>query len=57
MPRAWSSADCTGRAYIARGAIAEYLDGAHYLKITCMSGERLHGASNLAIRSAAQGTE
>jgi hypothetical protein len=27
-----------GQAYIADGAIAGYLDGAHYLKVTCTSG-------------------
>ena len=30
-----------GQAYIADGAIAGYLDGAHYLKISCSSGERV----------------
>jgi hypothetical protein len=28
-----------GQAYIAEGAIAGYLDGTHYLKITCTSGQ------------------
>jgi hypothetical protein len=41
-PEATSLVECGlhGQAYIAGGAIADYLDGAHYLKITCTSGER-----------------
>ena len=42
-PDAMSLVQCGlhGQAYIADGAIARYLDGAHYLKITCTAGERL----------------
>jgi hypothetical protein len=42
-PDAMSFVQCGlhGQAYIADGAIAGYLDGAHYLKITCTAGERL----------------
>ena len=32
-----------GQAYIAYGAIANYLDGNHYLKISCTAGDRLPG--------------
>ena len=34
-----------GQAYLAEGALAGYLDGAHYLKITCTpeSGARAAG--------------
>jgi hypothetical protein len=41
-PDAMSLVECGlhGQAYIADGAIAGYLDGAHYLKISCTSGER-----------------
>jgi hypothetical protein len=44
-PEAASLVECGlhGQGYIAHGAIAGYLDGAHYLKITCTSGERRHG--------------
>jgi hypothetical protein len=58
-PDAMSLVQCGlhGQAYIAQGAIAEYLDGAHYLKITCTSGERLHAAPNPPIRSTAQATD
>ena len=40
-PDAMSLVECGlhGQAYIAHGAIASYLDGAYYLKITC-TGER-----------------
>lgn len=36
-PDAMSLVQCGlhGQAYIADGAIAGYLDGAHYLKVTC----------------------
>ena len=57
MPRALVQCGLHGQAYIARGAIAEYLDGAHYLKITCTSGERLQAAPNPPIRSTAQATD
>jgi hypothetical protein len=40
-----------GQAYIAHGAIAGYLDGAHYLKITCTSGQRLRAPAIQPIRS------
>jgi hypothetical protein len=42
-PDAASLVECGlhGQAYIADGAIAGYLDGAHYLKIACTSGQRL----------------
>ena len=46
-----------GQAYIAHGAIAEYLDGAHYLKISCTSGRRLHAAAKAPTRSTAQATD
>jgi hypothetical protein len=41
-PDAMSLVECGlhGQAYIAHGAIAGYLDGAHYLKIRCTAGER-----------------
>jgi hypothetical protein len=44
-PDAMSLVECGlhGQAYIAAGAIAGYLDGAHYLKTTCTTGERLRG--------------
>jgi hypothetical protein len=57
MPRALVQCGLHGQAYIARGAIAEYLDGAHYLKITCTSGERPHAAPNPPLRSTAQATD
>ena len=41
-----------GQAYIAHGEIAGYLDGAHYLKITCTSGERPHAPTAQPVRSA-----
>jgi hypothetical protein len=42
-PDAMSLVECGlhGQAYIADGAIAGYLDGEHYLKTTCTSGQRL----------------
>jgi hypothetical protein len=41
-PDAMSLVECGlhGQAYIAYGAIADYLDGEHYLKIVCTAGER-----------------
>ena len=30
-----------GQAYIAEGALAGYLEGGHYLKISCTAGNRL----------------
>jgi hypothetical protein len=30
----------SGQAYIGHGAIADYLDGEHYLQITCTSEQR-----------------
>jgi hypothetical protein len=52
-PDAMSLVECGfhGQAYIADGAIAGYLDGAHYLKISCTSGERRR-APTQPIRSA-----
>lgn len=52
-PDAMSLVECGfhGQAYIADGAVAAYLDGAHYLKITCTSGERVR-TSKQPIRSA-----
>jgi hypothetical protein len=41
-----------GQAYIADGAIAGYLDGAHYLKITCTAGERLRAPAAESILKA-----
>ena len=40
-PDATSLVECglDGQAYIAHGAIADYLDGAHYLKVTCTAAE------------------
>ena len=58
-PDATSLVQCGlhGQAYITDGAIAGYLDGAHYLKTTCTSGERLHAAPDAPIRSTAQATD
>ena len=58
-PEAMSLVECGlhGQAYIAHGAIADYLDGAHYLKISCTSGRRLHAASNPPTRSTAQASD
>jgi hypothetical protein len=58
-PDATSLVQCGlhGQAYVAHGAIAGYLDGKHYLKITCTSGERSHAARSAPIRSAAQATD
>jgi hypothetical protein len=46
-PEAMSPIECGlhGQAYIAPGAIANYLDGAHYLKTICTSGDRLQAAT------------
>jgi hypothetical protein len=41
-----------GQAYIAGGAIANYLDGAHYLKIACTSAGRVPAASAQSVQSA-----
>ena len=41
-----------GQAYIAPGAIAGYLDGAHYLKITCSPGEPVRTPALAPIGSA-----
>jgi hypothetical protein len=43
-----------GQAYIAHGAIAGYLDGAHYLKITCTSGEPLRASTIEPVQTARQ---
>jgi hypothetical protein len=53
-PEATSLVQCGlhGQAYIAHGAIAGYLDGAHYLKITCTSRARLHPPTVQPLRSA-----
>jgi hypothetical protein len=36
-----------GQAYLAEGALAGYLDGAHYLKITCTPGGRARAVGPL----------
>jgi hypothetical protein len=41
-----------GQAYIAPGAIAGYLDGAHDLKITCTWGQPVRTPALAPIRSA-----
>lgn len=48
-----------GQAYIAHGAIAGYLDGAHYLKIACTSGQRMAASRSQSEppRSTAQATD
>ena len=53
-PDAMSLVECGlhGQAYIADGAIAGYLDGAHYLKITCTSGQRLRAPMTRPILTA-----
>ena len=45
-PDATSLVECGlhGQAYIAEGALAGYLDGAHYLKIACTSRQVDRGA-------------
>jgi hypothetical protein len=45
-PDAESLVECGlhGQAYIAGGALAEYLDNGHYLKVACTSGRRLRSA-------------
>jgi hypothetical protein len=55
-PDAMSLVECGlhGQAYIADGAVAGYLDGAHYLKITCTSGQRPPSPTPPPIRSAEQ---
>jgi hypothetical protein len=45
------------QAYIADGAIAGYLDGAHYLKIACASGTRPPAAATPPARSTALAAE
>jgi hypothetical protein len=42
-PDASDLASCgfLGQAYLADTALADYLDGEHYLKILCTSGDRL----------------
>jgi hypothetical protein len=54
-PDARSLVECGlhGQAYIAHGAIAEYLDGAHYLKITCSSDPRRQAAVKAPTRGTA----
>jgi hypothetical protein len=44
-----------GQACIADGAITGYLDGAHYLKITCAAGERLRALAAHPILTLAPG--
>jgi hypothetical protein len=53
-PDAMSLMECGlhGQAYIAPGAIAGYLDGEHYLKITCTSGERSRAPTTRPIEEA-----
>ena len=55
-PDATSPLQCGlhGQAYIADGAIAGYLDGAHCLKIACTSGEGMHTKPKQPIRGTAQ---
>ena len=55
-PDAVSLVNCGlhGQAYIADNAIAGYLDGAHYLKISCTAGERLRAPTRQPIMSAEQ---
>ena len=59
-PDATSLASCgfVGQAYLAETALADYLDGEHYLKILCTAGDRLDarakpGAINPALAQAA----
>jgi hypothetical protein len=53
-PEAVSPLECGlyGQAYIAPGAIAGYLDGAHYLKTVCTWGDRFPAASAEPIQAA-----
>jgi hypothetical protein len=53
-PDAMSLVECGlhGQAYIAHSAIAAYLDGAHYLKISCTAGERLRAPMMEPIQTA-----
>jgi hypothetical protein len=53
-PDAMSLIECGlhGQAYIAPGAIAGYLDGEHYLKITCTSRERLRAPTTHPVQEA-----
>jgi hypothetical protein len=53
-PDAMSLVECGlhGQAYIADGAVAGYLDGEHYLKIICTSGQRLRPPPIPLIQSA-----
>ncbi|MEZ5935953.1 MAG: hypothetical protein R3F54_29380 [Alphaproteobacteria bacterium] len=46
-PDAGNLAQCgfLGQAYLASTAIANYLDGEHYMKILCTSGERMRAES------------
>lgn len=45
-PDAGGPAQCgfVGQAYLADTAMANYLDGEHYLKILCTAGDRLEQA-------------
>jgi hypothetical protein len=43
MRRLSSNAASTAKAYIAYGAIVDYLDGNYYLKISCAAGDCLPG--------------
>ncbi len=64
-PDALSLVECGmhGQAYIAGGALAGYVDGEHYLKISCTAGRRVRAvglppaapAAQLSAR--AQGTD
>jgi hypothetical protein len=44
-PEAQSLVECGlhGQTYLAYGAVANYLDGNHHLKIACTAGDRLPG--------------
>ena len=55
-PEAASLVQCGlhGQAYIAHTAIAGYLDGEHYLKITCTSGRPLPAPPQPPVESASR---
>jgi hypothetical protein len=53
-PDAMSPLECAfhAQAYIAPGAIAGYLDGAHYLKAVCWSEDRVPAATPEPLQTA-----
>lgn len=57
-PDAGGLANCgfVGQAYLADTAIANYLDGDHYLKILCMAGDRpeIQRAEPTGVRESAE---